>query len=72
MASRRVIRLELHEHTVSCPHCEAAILFMSPQQVLTLTDRTCPKCSKPFLITLWKDADHDITPSEAERCFPFS
>ena len=50
MASRRAIRLELREHRVECPHCEAAILIISPQQVLKLADRTCPKCSKAFLI----------------------
>ena len=35
---------------MECPHCEAAILFMSPQKVLTLADRTCPKCRRQFLI----------------------
>ena len=36
MASRRVIRLELHEHTIPWPHCTTPILYVSMQRVLTL------------------------------------
>jgi hypothetical protein len=35
--------LELHEHTIPCPHCTTPILYVSMQRVLTLADRTCPK-----------------------------
>ena len=50
VASRREIRLELHEHVIECPHCDTALLFISPQETLTLADRTGPNCAKQFLI----------------------
>jgi len=50
MASRRAIRLELHEHRLACPYCETPFEYYSPMPVLSLDGRICGKCGKAFVI----------------------
>jgi hypothetical protein len=50
MASRRAIRLELHEHRLPCPYYDTPIEFFSPMTVLSLDNRMCANCGKAFLI----------------------
>jgi len=44
MASRRVIKLEFHEHRLACPCCRTNLEFHTPTTPTLSGERACPKC----------------------------
>jgi hypothetical protein len=47
---RRKTQLKFNEHRIICPYCRTGLVFNSPMGTILIAWRTCPKCSKEFLI----------------------
>ena len=48
--AQRALRLVFHLHRVSCPNCSAIIEYNTLTEILPDAEKTCPKCSKGFMI----------------------
>jgi transposase-like protein len=46
----RKIQLIFHDHHVTCPHCRTELIFTTPDVIIVLASRHCPKCGKEFVI----------------------
>jgi len=48
--AQRAIRLFFHLHRVCCPNCSVFIEYNTLTERLPDAQKTCPKCSKGFLV----------------------
>jgi len=48
--AQRATRLFFHLHRVNCPHCSVFIEYNTLTETLPDAEKTCPKCSKGFVI----------------------
>jgi uncharacterized protein YbaR (Trm112 family) len=49
MVQRRAVKLPYRELYIACPHCRTPLVIGTIMERLS-SRRTCPKCSKEFLI----------------------
>ena len=48
--ARREIKLPYTEKAMVCPHCRADLIFGTVMGRIVMSNRTCPKCGKEFVI----------------------
>ena len=48
--AQRSVRLFFHLHRVSCPHCSVFIEYNTLTETLPDGEKSCPGCSKAFLL----------------------
>lgn len=48
--SRRPIKLPYRELYIACPHCQAPLRIGTLSEKPLVSQRTCPKCGKEFVI----------------------
>jgi hypothetical protein len=48
--AQRALRLFFHLHRVCCPNCSAFIEYNTLTENLPDAEKTCPQCSKGFLV----------------------
>jgi uncharacterized protein YbaR (Trm112 family) len=66
---RREVKLPYRELNIACPHCRAPLVVGTVMQTILLSQRTCPKCHKEFLIEndVPKKLGSEKKPSESVR-----